>query len=311
MDPSPSRRPHAGPTLVVLAAGMGSRYGGMKQLAEVGPSGETLMDYSIFDARRAGFDSVVFVIRPEMEATFRSFASGRYGRFLPCQTVHQRLDDLPVRGIVPGRRAKPWGTGQAVLAAAGAVVRSFTVVNADDFYGAGAFEAMAGFLSELDERASPPRFGLTGYRLAETLSESGGVNRGVLGISEDGLLTSIEEVTDIRRAPGGLEGMAGTGRRVIPDDALVSMNMWGFTPAVFPILTDGFRRFLTSADSLTAEYLLPTVIQEAVAAGTAQVEVLDPGSSWFGITYPDDVPAVTIALRTLVREGRYPTALFG
>src|SRR5690606_4739935 len=228
MDPSPSRRPHAGPTLVVLAAGMGSRYGGMKQLAEVGPSGETLMDYSIFDARRAGFDSVVFVIRPEMESTFRSFASGRYGRFLPFQTVHQRLDDLPARGASAGRRVKPWGTGQAVLAAARAVVRPFAVVNADDFYGAGAFEAMAGFLGRLDDRASPPRFGLTGYRLVETLSESGGVNRGVLGVSDGGLLASIEEVTDIRRESGILEGVAGADRRVIPDDALVSMNMWGF-----------------------------------------------------------------------------------
>ncbi|HLS47341.1 MAG TPA: hypothetical protein VK012_02415, partial [Gemmatimonadales bacterium] len=227
------------------------------------------------------------------------------------QTVHQRLDDLPARGASAGRRVKPWGTGQAVLAAARAVVRPFAVVNADDFYGAGAFEAMAGFLGRLDDRASPPRFGLTGYRLVETLSESGGVNRGVLGVSDGGLLASIEEVTDIRRESGILEGVAGADRRVIPDDALVSMNMWGFTPAVFPILADGFRRFLASADSVTAEYLLPGVIQEAVAAGTVQVEVLDPGSSWFGITYPDDVPAVSIALRALAREGRYPMALFG
>lgn len=303
-------QPAQGPILVILAAGMGSRFGGMKQLASVGPSGETLMDYSIHDALRAGFGSAVFIIRPEMEETFRDFAEQRYGRRLAFRTVHQRLEDVPAGVTVPPR-PKPWGTGQAVLAAEPAVTGPFAVINADDYYGAEAYQAMAAFLDGVDPRERPPTFGLTGYRVVDTLSESGGVNRGVLRVSGDGMLASIEEVIDIRRGERGLEGHVNKSPRTVDEAALASMNMWGFTPAVFPLLREGFRRFLSAPGAATGEYLLPTAIQDAIAGGQARVRVLDPRSSWFGITYPTDAPAVSGALGKLVTEGRYPTPLFG
>lgn len=303
--------PADGPALVLLAAGMGSRFGGMKQLAPVGPAGETLMDYSIYDALRAGFTSAVFVIRPEMEAAFRDFAAGRYGSRLRVATAHQRLDRVPAGIVVPDSRVKPWGTAHAVMAARDAVSAPFAVVNADDFYGAEAYQALAEFLLELDPAAVPPTFGLTGYRIGETLSDSGGVNRGVLQVSRDGMLVSAEEVHDIVRTPRGLAGRAGGAAKEVPANALVSMNMWGFTPAVFPVLERGFHRFHGAGDPATSEYLLPTVMREAIEAGEARVRVLDPGSSWFGITYPADAPAVSAALGKLVREGRYPSPLFG
>lgn len=303
-------QPVQGPTLVILAAGMGSRFGGMKQLASVGPAGETLMDYSIHDALRAGFGSAVFIIRPEMEETFREFAGQRYGKRLAFRTVHQRLEDVPAGVAVP-ERPKPWGTGQAVLAAEPAVSGPFAVINADDYYGAEAYQAMADFLNDVDPAEQPPTFGLTGYRVADTLSESGGVNRGVLRVSREGMLDSIEEVIDIRRGDGGLAGHVNKAPRTVDEAALASMNMWGFTPAVFPILREGFRKFLASPGAATAEYLLPTAIQDAIASGKARVKVLDPRSSWFGITYPTDAPAVSEALGRLVDAGKYPTPLFG
>ena len=302
--------PAQGPTLVILAAGMGSRFGGMKQLASVGPAGETLMDYSIHDALRAGFESAVFIIRPEMEETFREFAGQRYGRRLTFRTVHQRLEDVPDGFTVP-ERPKPWGTGQAVLAAEPAVSGPFAVINADDYYGVEAYQAMADFLNSVDPDEEPPTFGLTGYRVVDTLSASGGVNRGVLRVSPDGMLESIEEVIDIRRGEAGLAGHVNKSPRPVDQAALASMNMWGFTPAVFPILHEGFRAFLAAPGAATAEYLLPTAIQDAIASGKARVRVLDPRSSWFGITYPTDAPAVSEALGRLVKEGKYPTPLFG
>ena len=300
-----------GPTLVLLAAGMGSRFGGMKQLAAVGPSGETLMDYSLYDALRAGFTSAAFVIRPEMEEAFREFAARRYGSRLDFTTAHQRLDRVPHGIVVPEGRVKPWGTAHAVLAAAEAVSGPFAVVNADDFYGAEAYQALAEFLLDAPGDAGPPVFGLTGYRIGETLSESGGVNRGVLQVGGDGMLASVEEVHDIVRGPAGLRGTVAGRERAVADDALVSMNMWGFTPAVFPILERGFHRFHAEGDAERSEYLIPTVIREAIAAGEARVRVLDPGSAWFGITYPADTAPVSDALRALVRQGAYPTPLFG
>lgn len=306
----PTSQPSPGPTLVILAAGMGSRFGGMKQLASVGPAGETLMDYSIHDALRAGFGSAVFIIRPEMEETFRDFAGRRYGKRLDFCTVHQRLEDVPAGVAVP-ERPKPWGTGQAVLAAEPAVTGPFAVINADDYYGAEAYQAMADFLNGIAPGEQPPTFGLTGYRVVDTLSESGGVNRGVLRVSREGMLDAIEEVIDIRRGERGLEGHVNKSPRAVDETALASMNMWGFTPPVFRILREGFRRFLAAPGAATAEYLLPTAIQDAITTGQARVRVLDPRSSWFGITYPTDAPAVSEALRSLVHQGRYPTPLFG
>lgn len=293
------------PALVVLAAGMGSRYGGLKQLDPVGPGGATLMDYSVFDARRAGFRRVVFVIRPDMEEAFRPFVSARYESAIEVMTAHQRREDIPTGVSDPPERTKPWGTGQAVLAAEPHVNGPFAVINADDFYGRAAYDALAGFFrGSADDTAA-----LVGYRLADTLSESGGVNRGVCKVSADGWLSGIEEMYEIRRGPDG--AISGRGSLPLTDRTLVSMNFWGFTPAVFGLLRRGFVEFFRTADLLKAEYLLPTEIGRAIQGGSARVRVLDAGSRWFGMTYPADRPAVTAAIGRLVSEGVYPERLDG
>ena len=297
------------PALVILAAGMGSRFGGMKQLATLGPHGETLMDYSIYDAARAGFGSVVFIIRPEMESAFRELAAARYEGVLPFSTVHQRLDAVPAGVTLPTDRVKPWGTGQAVLAARDAVGGPFAVVNADDFYGHAAYGMLSAFLRGV-ATAGLPEFGLIGYPIRATLSPSGGVNRGVIEVRADGGLQSIEEVIDIREgADGVLSGHVNGGARAVPDDALVSMNMWGFTPAVFELLSEGFREFLREEGASTREYLLPTAIQKAVSGGLARVRVVPSEGTWFGVTYPDDARSVSEGLHRLVADGHYPAPL--
>lgn len=293
------------PILVVLAAGMGSRYGGLKQLDPVGPNGATLMDYSVFDARRAGFRRVVFVIRPDMEEAFRPFVSARYGSAIEVATAHQRRDDIPAGLANPPERTKPWGTGQAVLAAEAHVDGPFAVINADDFYGRAAYDALATFFA-----VSPDdRYALVGYRLADTLSESGGVNRGVCKVSADGWLAGMEEMYEIRRDSGGT--FTGRGSLPLTDATLVSMNCWGFTPVVFDLLRRGFGEFFRTSDLLKGEYLLPTEINRAIQAGGARVRVLDAGSRWFGMTYPADRPTVSAAIHRLVAEGAYPERLDG
>jgi hypothetical protein len=299
-----------GPTLVILAAGMGSRYGGNKQLDAVGPGGATLMDYSVHDARRAGFTDLVFVIRPDMEEAFRPFVAARYGAGggLAVRTAHQRLDDLPAGAVVPAGRTKPWGTAHAVLAAEAQVHGPFAVVNADDFYGAEAWSAVAGFLREAPP--GTPTWAVVGYRLRDTVSEAGGVNRGACRTDAGGWLTGIDEVKEIVPAGTALTGMGPRGAVTLAGDSLVSMNMWAFTPVVFGLLREGLTRFLTSAEPLKGEYLLPEAVQDAVRSGAARVRVLDPGSRWFGVTYQADRPAVGAALRALVAAGRYPERLW-
>ncbi len=296
-------------TLVILAAGIGSRYGGMKQLESVGPSGETLLDYSVYDAVQAGFTRVVFVIRPSMEQAFHGFAQGRYGDRIAVTTAHQRLDDLPAGYIPPLTRTKPWGTAHAVLAAEPAVAGPFVVANADDFYGAAAFRASGRFLDE-EAGGSPPVWALGGYRLRETLSEAGGVNRGVCRCDADGWLEQIEEVTDIVLAHDGYVGRAGATLRHFDGREPVSMNLWAFTPDVFGLLRRGFVAFLHSAGLERAEYLIPTIVQEAVRQGEARVRVLMPEARWHGMTYPADRPLVAAALRELVAAGVYPSPLW-
>jgi len=280
--------------LVVLAAGLGSRYGGLKQLDGVGPHGATLMEYSLFDARRAGFAEAVFVIRPDMEEAFRGFAARLAGR-LSWRTVLQRLEDVPPGVAVPPGRDKPWGTAHAVLAAAPAIHGPFAVLNADDFYGAEAFAALAAFL-RAPTSARPPHFAVVGYRLRDTLSEAGPVNRGVCRLDGDGWLQAIEEVMNI-------DGSADP-------DAIVSMNLWGFTPALFALLQAGLTSFFRSADAGRGEYLLPSAVREAIARVECRVRVLESGSRWFGITHPADRPGVAAALRALVTAGRYPERLW-
>lgn len=296
----------ASPALVVLAAGLGSRFGGLKQLAGVGPGGASLLEYSLFDARRAGFGRVVFVIRPEMQSDFRSFAESRLPDTLNWQICLQRLDVLPSSHVAPVGRTRPWGTAHAVLAAEALVDSSFAVVNADDFYGHDAFTAMATFLG-----ASAADWALVGYRIADTLSDAGGVNRGVLSTRSGGMLSGIEEVMDIeRRDDGAIVGLGEVGPRVVPGGSLVSMNCWGFTPAVFGELHAGFERFLHRADLGRDEFPLPVAIQEILARRDHQVRVLSPGSRWFGMTYRDDLPAVRKALEELTAGGHYPERLW-
>ena len=301
--------PRIPPTLVLLAAGMGSRYGGVKQLEEVGPGGATLMDYSIYDAVRAGFKKVVFIIRPDLEEAFRATILPRYGGKVEVATAHQRLDTLPEGIIVPPGREKPWGTGQAVLAAEGAVDGPFVVANADDFYGAPAFAAAAEFL-----RSPPPEgaaiFALVGYRLSDTLSEHGAVNRGACRVDGEGWLESVEEVYEIAPTPAGqLVGRGAHGHVTLAPNALVSMNFWVFQTSIFPILRAGFVRFLPQSDG-KKEFLLPSAVQEALDRKAARVRVLDAGSPWFGMTYPADRPRVEQAILTLVRAGVYPERLW-
>jgi hypothetical protein len=293
----------AAPTLVVLAAGMGSRYGGLKQLEGVGPPPEraTLMEYSLFDARRAGFGDVVFVIRPDMEAGFRDYAS-RFGSRVRWATAIQEIES---------GRSKPWGTAQAVLAAEPAVHGPFAVLNADDFYGAAAFAAIADFLAGVAP-GGLPTFALAGYRLMDTLSDAGAVNRGYCRSDRTGWLKSIEEVTGLARTKaGGYEGQGVSGRVTLEGTALVSMSLWAFTPDVFPLLRDAFTAFRRTADQQQDELLLPAVIQEAVGRGAARVRVLDPKSQWWGITHPGDRPKVEAALARVVALGSYPSRLWG
>ena len=312
--------------LVVLAAGMGSRYGGLKQLETVGPGGATLMDYTVYDAVRAGFRRAVFVIRPEMEAVFQQFAGNRYGQNIEIVTVHQRLDQLPEPTRVPPGRTKPWGTAHALLAAENAVPGPFVAVNADDFYGRSAIERAAQFFRPAGGPPDPrttATFALVTYRLRDTLSAAGGVNRAICRLDSLGFLTGVEEVFDIRRPGGQTGGGAGTGPGTIfvgrsPGGPVelsggtpVSMNLWSFTPDVFPLLREGFVRMLGTADLSRAEYLIAEGVMAGLASERARVRALEVEGRWLGITYPEDRPAVEAALRELVASGEYPELLWG
>lgn len=300
--------PHGSPApvLVVLAAGLGSRFGGLKQLAGVGPGGATLLEYSLFDARRAGFGKVVFVIRPEMQSDFRSFAESRLPSSIEWHTCLQRLDALPSSHAGRLGRTKPWGTAHALLAAEGSVDAPFAVVNADDFYGQPAFEAVGTFL-----QTNRTDWALVGYLISDTLSAAGGVNRGALAVTPSGSLFSIEEVMDIERtADGAIVGLGEAGPHVVAEDTLVSMNFWAFNPAVFGELRAGFERFLGRADLDRDEYPLPVAIQDTLASGDRRVRVLAPRSRWFGMTYHEDLPDVRRTLEQLVAAGRYPERLW-
>lgn len=297
---------HGGPTLVVLAAGMGSRYGGLKQLEPLGPGGATLMDYALFDAQRAGFGEAVVVIRPEMDETFRKFCADRIRAPIRITPVHQRIDDVPA-GFAGGARVKPWGTAQAVLATAGAVHTPFAVLNADDFYGEAAFSVASKFLG------ATKAWAIVAYPLKDTVpggAGSGGVNRAVCRTDAAGRLTAIEEVFDIIPRDGGFVGGGAEGTLELSGDELVSMNLWAFTPAVFDLLGRAFAGFLRAGPGEKAELLLPTVIGDAVARGEADVRVLAARSVWLGVTHRGDRAAVSEALKRLVMDGRYPERLW-
>ncbi len=291
-------------SLVVLAAGMGSRYGGLKQIDPVGPCGETVLDYAVFDARRAGFTRVVFVIRREFEALFREKIGARYAGKMEVDYVFQALDALPAGFTPPAGREKPWGTGHAVWCARGALAENFAVINADDFYGVDSFAQLAAFLRGASAGATVAEFAMAGFRLANTLSEHGAVSRGVTTAAADGALVSIEERHGITGAEVG-PGKTYSGREV------VSLNCWGFTPALFRGLDAQFREFLTArGGEPKAEFYLPAAVSAMIGRGEATVRVLPTESAWFGVTYREDKPRVEAAVAALVAAGTYPAPLF-
>ena len=292
-------------TLVVLAAGMGSRYGGLKQIDPVGPGGETVLDYAVFDALRAGFTRVVFVIRRDFEALFREKIGARYAGRATVDYVFQALDQLPPTYSAPPEREKPWGTGHAVWCARDAIQENFAVINADDFYGADSFVQLAKLLAR-DPAADPtPVFAMVGFRLANTLSEHGVVSRGVAAIRG-----TDDELRSIVEHPGIAAVNVGEGR-TLSGDEIVSMNCWGFTPALFPGLDTQFRDFLSEeASGPKAEFYLPAAVSAMINVDQAKVRVLPTASAWFGITYREDKPRVQAAIAELVQAGKYPERLF-
>jgi hypothetical protein len=306
-------------TLVVLAAGLGTRFGGPKQLEPLGPASATLLDYSIYDARRAGFEKVVLVIRDDLEAAVRATIGARWGGGgggggrAALVYARQRLDDVPTGLTLPPARTKPWGTGHAVLAAAPELNGPFAVVNADDFYGREAFAVAAKFLAAGHAGESPGTFANVAYQLRDTLSAAGGVNRAVCRPDDDGWLETVEEVVDIRLlGDGAYAGTDPRGRPVrLAADALVSMNMWAFTPAVFTLLQRGFAEFLGQAAARRSEFLIPHAVRDGVRRGEARVRLLGTRGRWLGVTYPDDRARVEAALRQLVAAGEYPERLWG
>ena len=282
---------------------MGSRYGGLKQIDAVGPSGETILDFSVYDASRAGFGQIVFVIRRDIEDAFRQSIGARFEQRIPVKYVFQEIDDLPPGFTVPAGRTKPWGTTQAVLAAAEVIHEPFAVINADDFYGQESFQSLSRHL-----QTESSGYAMIGFILRNTLSEFGSVARGISAVDENGYLASVVEVTGIER--DSREIKAGGGIRLSGDE-IVSMNMWGFTPRVFDQLRAYFESFL-EANSLDqrAECYLPNAVNSLIHSGESRVRVLPTSEAWFGVTYREDRPRVVESIGRLVSSGVYPKRLW-
>ena len=299
------------PTLFVLAAGMGSRYGGLKQLDGLGPSGETIMDYSIYDAIRGGFGKLVFVIRKDFEKDFREKIVSKYENHIPVEVVFQDLNNLPAGFKCPEGRTKPWGTNHAVLMGKDVIKEPFAVINADDFYGRDSFAVLGKYLSELPE-GSKNKYCMVGFRVGNTLSESGTVARGVCSTNAEGHLATVVERTEIMRVNGAVSYKDENGEWVaIPDNTPVSMNMWGFTPDYFQYSEEDFVNFLkTNIDKPKAEYFIPLMVNKLVNDKTVTVDVLDTTSHWFGVTYAADRQGVVDKIQALVDAGEYPSKLF-
>ena len=298
------------PTLFVLAAGMGSRYGGLKQLDGLGPNGETIMDYSIFDAIRGGFGKVVFVIRKDFEADFREKVLNKYINHIPVELVFQSPDKLPEGFTCPADRVKPWGTNHAVLMGCSAINEPFAVINADDFYGRDSFAVLGRWLTDVEGKNN--QYCMVGYRVGNTLSESGSVSRGVCSMDENRMLTDVVERTKIERIDGTVKYCDENEQWVaIEDNTPVSMNMWGFTPDYFAHSEEAFVEFLNeNIGNLKSEFYIPTVVNKLIKRGQSTVEVLDTTASWFGVTYAEDRPSVVAKIQALVDAGEYPAKLF-
>ncbi|WP_308393424.1 nucleotidyltransferase [Prevotella sp.] len=302
------------PTLFLLAAGMGSRYGGLKQLDTLGPHGETIMDYSIYDAINAGFGKLVFVIRKDFEDDFRRIVLSKYEGHIPCELVFQALDALPEGFTCPEGRTKPWGTNHALMMGESVINEPFAVINCDDFYDRDSFLVMGKWLSELPE-GSTGKYSMVGFRVGNTLSDSGTVSRGVCSNNEQHLLTSVVERTKIQRFDGVVKYLGDDGETwvAIPDNTPVSMNFWGFTPDYFQHSNEFFKEFLSDPKNMEnpkSEFFIPLMVDKLIHDGTATCEVLDTTSKWFGVTYPEDRPSVVEKFQKLHDEGVYPDKMF-
>ena len=299
--------------LVIMAAGLGSRFGkGIKQRAPVGPNGEIIMDYSIHDALEAGFNKVVFIIRKDLEEEFRQVIGNRIEKITEVAYAFQALDDLPDGFTCPADRTKPWGTGQAVLAAESVLSEPFMVINADDYYGKEAYVKVHDYLVQEQPDDGILHICMAGFRLGNTLSDNGSVTRGVCHI-ENGALTGVTETHDIYKTADGAESRPEGGEVVTLNvKDLVSMNMWGLTPAFMDTLKKGFVEFLQGVKEgeIKKEYLLPEMIDQLIKAGKAKVDVLETKDTWFGVTYQEDKASVTEAFKKLVEEGVYPSNLY-
>lgn len=299
-------------TLVIMAAGMGSRFGeGIKQLAPVGPSGEIIMDYSIHDALEAGFNKIVFIIRKDLEKEFREIIGNRIEKLTEVSYVFQELDDLPAGFEKPEERTKPWGTGQAVLCCKGVVKEPFVVINADDYYGKDPFVKIHDYLVKDHEAQKEEDICMAGFVLKNTLSDNGGVTRGICHLDENGKLNGICETFHIVKTPDGAGSETDEGIIPVDMDSLVSMNMWGFQPEFLDTLEEGFVSFLKEIPEgdLKKEYLLPTKVDQLLKAGKASVTVLSTDSQWFGVTYQEDRAIVVEEIRKLVEQGLYSADL--
>ena len=301
------------PVLCVMAAGMGSRYGGLKQMDPMDNDGHIIMDFSVYDAVRAGFQDVIFIIKRENESDFRSVIGDRLSSFINVKYAFQELDNIPEGFEVPEGRVKPWGTGHAVLSAERLIDGPFVVINADDYYGVNAFKMAYDFLAEHGD--APGEFMMTGFRLGNTLTDNGHVSRGVCSIDQNGMLTAIKEHTHIERRGEGAADTEDNGKTWIElsPDVTVSMNMWGFSSSMLEALNERFPLFLKKGlaeNPLKCEYFLPFVVDELLSEGKASVKVMTSDDKWYGVTYKEDKPMVTQALQKLKDEGVYPQKLW-
>lgn len=300
-------------TLVVMAAGIGSRFGGgIKQLEPVGPTGEIIMDYSVHDAIEAGFDKVVFIIRKDLEKDFREIIGNRMEKIIETAYAFQELDDLPDGFTRPEERKKPWGTGQAILCCKDIVKEPFAVINADDYYGKEAFVKVHDYLVADHPASDRMEFCMAGFLLGNTLSEHGGVTRGVCRVDAEGHLTKVDETKNIVKTPDGAAILKEDGTMTsLEADCPVSMNFWGFTPELFQVLETGFAEFLGSLSDMTkGEYLIPTIVDQLIQSGKANVTVLESRDKWFGVTYKEDKPVVVQSFKELIEAGVYREKLF-
>lgn len=298
------------PVLVVLAAGMGSRYGGMKQLDPVGPNGQIIIDYSIFDARRAGFETVIFIIRRENDAAFRAAIGDRLSHLMEAKYAYQELSDLPAPFTVPEGRTKPFGTGQAVLSARELIDGPFAVINADDYYGPEAFRVMYDYLSTHPD-TDKYQYCMVGYQLKNTVTQNGSVSRGVCVADPEGMLESVTERTKITQEGGVIHFTEDEGKSwtELPGDTPVSMGLWGFTASFLPEAQNRFVSFLEEnldKNPLKCEYFLPSIVSSLIDEGKAQVRMLHSADKWYGVTYKEDKPEVVAAIARMTAEGLYP-----